>query len=145
MRAATQESDASSYGDTYAPTANMVSIKIFLQLAASRGLIIRSLDVGGAYLHADIDREIHLQIPSVEPGDPVRIARLRKSLYGLRQADIVHSDALLAHLRSVYGEVSYNDGSSHLGLSHHGHSARTESGYSRERHSYSGWSRERYS
>jgi hypothetical protein len=75
-----------SYGETYAPTANMVSIKVILQLAASQGLLIRSLDVGGAYLNADIDRELYLIIPSVEKDGPVRLARLRKSLYGLKQA-----------------------------------------------------------
>jgi Reverse transcriptase (RNA-dependent DNA polymerase) len=73
------------YFETFAPTVSLKSLLVLLHLAASRDWEIRSIDIGNAYLEADLDTEIHMELPP-EPGQPRRVVRLLKSLYGLKQA-----------------------------------------------------------
>ena len=54
-------------------------------LATAMGWNTSSIDITGAFLHADIDCPIRVRIPSID-GTPGRIARLLKSIYGLKQA-----------------------------------------------------------
>ena len=52
-----------NFKDTFAPTANLNSIKILLQVALEYDLIIHQMDVKTAYLNADIDYEIYIEQP----------------------------------------------------------------------------------
>jgi hypothetical protein len=58
------------------------STHIILHLAAKEDWIIKNLDVGGAYLEADVDSELYMEIPA-EFNDGTRV-RLRKSIYDLK-------------------------------------------------------------
>ena len=76
------------YTDTYSPVAKFVSIRIFLAISVQLGLIIHTMDVDTAFLNADIDEDIWVEIP-----EGTKLAanddgtyKLRKSLYGLKQA-----------------------------------------------------------
>ena len=46
------------YHETFAPTANMTSVRILMQIAADQDLIIHQMDVKTAYLNAEIDTYI---------------------------------------------------------------------------------------
>ena len=76
------------YTDTYSPVAKFVSIRIFLAISVQLGLIIHTMDVDTAFLNADIDEDIWVEFPE---GTKLAtnndgIYKLRKSLYGLKQA-----------------------------------------------------------
>jgi Reverse transcriptase (RNA-dependent DNA polymerase) len=77
---------ADMFDETSSPTARMISFKTLLQLAAANDLEMASFDIGSAFLRAEIDKEIYVTIPNID--DPLKpiIARLLKSLYGLKQA-----------------------------------------------------------
>ena len=51
------------YGKTFNPTARMTSIRMLLQIAVQENLVLHHLDIKTAYLSADIDCEIFLQLP----------------------------------------------------------------------------------
>ena len=51
------------YHETFAPTANMTSVRILMQIAADQNLIIHQMDVKTTYLSAKIDIEVYLQQP----------------------------------------------------------------------------------
>ncbi|XP_019101814.1 PREDICTED: uncharacterized protein LOC109133276 [Camelina sativa] len=77
--------------ETYSPVARMGSVKFILGLAAKRGWSLCQMDVTSAFLHSELDEEIYMSLPlgytpafGVLPPNPV--FRLKKSIYGLKQA-----------------------------------------------------------
>ena len=68
---------------TFAPVARWDSIRTVLSLATIHDYELRQLDVKTAYLNGPLDEEIYMHAP---PGSDTPYWRLRKGLYGLRQA-----------------------------------------------------------
>ncbi|CAA7015607.1 unnamed protein product [Microthlaspi erraticum] len=87
----TQE-EGVDYFDTFSPVAKLTSVKFLLGIASASGWSLTQMDVSNAFLHGDLDEEIYMSLPqgytppegTVLPPNPV--CRLRKSLYGLKQA-----------------------------------------------------------
>lgn len=81
------QTEGLDYNETYAPVAKMVTIRAFLQQAASLDWEVQQMDVHNAFLHGDFDEEVFMQFP---PGfrtkDKTKVCRLHKSLYDLKQA-----------------------------------------------------------
>jgi hypothetical protein len=99
----------SMYSETASPTARMTSIKVLLQLTASRAYFFRSIDITGAFLHADIDKVIYISVPDPNNIERRMTARQRKSLYGLKQAGKLWYDNLTATLTSFGATPCLND------------------------------------
>lgn len=78
------------YFETFAPTANMTSLRTLMQIAAQHDLVVHQMDVSTAYLNASIDTEIYIKQPEgyevkSEDGEEL-VWKLNKSLYGLKQS-----------------------------------------------------------
>ena len=78
------------YTETFAPTAKMTSLRLFLQIATILQLQVHQMDVKTAYLHADIDREVYVEQPEgykqTDSEGNLLYCKLKKSLYGLKQS-----------------------------------------------------------
>ncbi|XP_073025307.1 uncharacterized protein [Primulina eburnea] len=75
------------FHDTFSPTAKIVTIRCLLSLSASYQWPITQMDVANAFLHGDLDEEIFMTLPlGYRVQDKHKVCRLRKSLYGLKQA-----------------------------------------------------------
>ena len=95
-----EQREGLDYGETYAPTAKWVTLRLFLTICSCLNMFTRQLDVKTAFLYAPLDEDIYIQCPKgVElrtnifelPEDVKRKCRgrylkLLKSLYGLKQA-----------------------------------------------------------
>ena len=91
-----------SLRDTYAPTVNAKTINLLLALAAQEKMILYGLDITGAFLTADIDDDVYIQLPDgIAPKDidgNNQIWKLNKTLYGLNRAPKAFYDDLSSHL-----------------------------------------------
>jgi hypothetical protein len=73
------------YTKTFSPTANTTTVRILCALMLSLDFHVKHIDVTAAYLNADINDEVYIQLPSSHAGPHV-FAKLKKSMYGLKQA-----------------------------------------------------------
>ncbi|XP_010484894.1 PREDICTED: uncharacterized protein LOC104763183 [Camelina sativa] len=81
------QSEGLDYNETFTPVAKMVTVRIFLQQVASFNWEVHQMDVHNAFLHGDLDEEVYMKFPpGFQSSNPNKVLRLRKSLYGLKQA-----------------------------------------------------------
>ena len=63
------------------------TIRIILAIAALEDQELHSVDISHAYLNGDLEEKIYMQQPEgFEVGGPEFVCKLKKSLYGLKQA-----------------------------------------------------------
>jgi transposase InsO family protein len=74
------------YEETFAPVANLESVRIILALAARYDLEVDQMDVSTAYLNGELLEELYLSPPDGIDIKPGHCWRLKRSLYGLKQA-----------------------------------------------------------
>ncbi|WVZ83424.1 LOW QUALITY PROTEIN: hypothetical protein U9M48_030572, partial [Paspalum notatum var. saurae] len=76
------------YEETFAPVARLEAIRILLAFAASKGFKLQQMDVKSAFPNGFIEEEVYVrQPPGFESARfPDRVYKLRKALYGPKQA-----------------------------------------------------------
>eukprot|EP00253_Pinus_taeda_P025994 PITA_25994 len=74
------------YDETFSPVAKMDSIRLALSIAAVRGWEVHHMDVKNAFLHGDLEEEIYMEQPPGYMQNSSLVCKLKKSLYGLKEA-----------------------------------------------------------
>ena len=75
------------YKEVFAPVARWDTIRTILALAACKGWIVYQLDVKSAFLHGELVEEVYVEQPlGYQKEDKNKVYKLKKALYGLRQA-----------------------------------------------------------
>ncbi|XP_074276256.1 uncharacterized protein LOC141600007 [Silene latifolia] len=98
------------YGETFAPVVKMVTVRIFLAIAAINKWELHQMDVHNAFLHGDLDEEVYMKIPpGFSRGKEGKVCRLKKSLYGLRQAPRCWFAKLTTALKDYGFQQSHSD------------------------------------
>ena len=100
------------YYNTFSPVAKLASFRSVLALAARFDWEIKSFDFNGAYLNGELDEdeEIYMQAPPGYEGQGEhQVKRLKKSLYGLKQAGRKWYDALSRALADLGFRTSQAD------------------------------------
>jgi len=75
------------YTEVWAPVLCYTTLRVFLAYCTARGMAIEQTDVATAFLTGDVEEEIYIHQPvGYERGDVTKVCRLRKALYGSKQA-----------------------------------------------------------
>ena len=84
------------FKETFAPVAKLVSIRVYLHMAACEDWELDQMDVKNAYLNGFLEEVIFMRQPEgyKVPGKEEKVLRLKKGLYGLKQAGRVWNDML---------------------------------------------------
>ena len=96
------------YTETFSATLRSTSFRLLMAIAAGRKLSIDHFDVTSAFTQSNIDAEIYVEAP---PGDFIhkdekgrpKVLKLKKALYGTKQASKLWQDTLVQHLTVTMG------------------------------------------
>jgi hypothetical protein len=89
------------FDETYAPVCSYRTMRMMLATCAHEDLEMRQFDICTAFLNGELDEEVYLRPPAGVSGLAAhgRVLRLRRALYGLRQAGRAWNKRLEAALR----------------------------------------------
>ena len=76
------------FKDTCSPVVKFNSIRLLLAIVAHLDLELHQMDVKTTFLNGDLSEEIYMRQPEgfVQKGLEDKVCRLKKSIYGLKQA-----------------------------------------------------------
>jgi hypothetical protein len=76
------------FDEVFAPVARLDSVRLLLALAAQQGWSAHHMDVKSAFLNGILEEEVYVVQPPgfIVDGQEHRVYKLKKALYGLRQA-----------------------------------------------------------
>ncbi|SGZ16095.1 BQ5605_C029g10728 [Microbotryum silenes-dioicae] len=90
-----------NFSETFPPVARFCSIRCLLALSAANGYHVHQADIDKAYLHGELDHDIWMTTPRGFDFPSDKVLRLRRSIYGLKQAGRIwncHIDTSLRNL-----------------------------------------------
>ena len=97
------------FTETFAPVAKFNTIRILLAISAIEGFNVKQMDVSTAFLHAEVEEDLYMKQPEGfeiqgEDGSTL-VCKLKKSLYGLKQAGRNWNKTLDLYLKK-YGFIA---------------------------------------
>nr|GEU34134.1 retrovirus-related Pol polyprotein from transposon TNT 1-94 [Tanacetum cinerariifolium] len=90
------------FEESFAPAARLKAIRIFVAYATHKSFPIYQMDVKTTFLNGPLKEEVYVAQPNgfVDPDHPEKVYRLRKAIYGLKQAPKAWYDELSKFLTS---------------------------------------------
>ena len=91
------------FEEVFAPDARLETVRVLIAIAAQESWEIHHMDVKSAFLNGELKEEVYVELPkefAVE-GREGNVLRLRKALYGLRQAPRAWNAKLDNFLKSL--------------------------------------------
>nr|GEW88585.1 retrovirus-related Pol polyprotein from transposon TNT 1-94 [Tanacetum cinerariifolium] len=109
-----RQEEGIDFKESFAPVARIEAIHIFIANAASKNITIYQMDVKTAFLNGELKEEVYVSQPEgfVDPNHPTHVYRLKKNLYGLKQAHRAWAIALccnnVQHFRSKHIDIRHH-------------------------------------
>lgn len=96
------------YQETFAPVVNFDTVRIALTIAADRRYYLRQFDVKTAFLHAELEETVYLDLPKGYEV-PGMVMKLNKAVYGLKQSSRCWNEKISTILTNCDLKQSTND------------------------------------
>ncbi|CAL1371853.1 unnamed protein product [Linum trigynum] len=99
------------FGDTFSPILKPATLRLLLGIVVSQAWPLHQVDISNAFLHDTLQEEVYMRQPVgfIDPEHPDSVCRLRKSIYGLRQAPRAWFHCLSQALRDFRFVASKTD------------------------------------
>lgn len=98
------------FEEVYAPVSKQTTVRTLLALCAVEDLELHQLDVKTAFLNGELEEEIYMQqAQGYEEGGTGQVCKLKKAIYGLRQAPRAWYLRLKAEMEKLGWTVSEAD------------------------------------
>ena len=104
------------YGETFAPVGKLETFRYMCKVANSRDWNLRQIDFKNAFLNAEMDRELYMELPPglqyvMDTSTLARgtVCRLVRGLYGAKQSPALWNKTLDTYLRGLGFVPSGND------------------------------------
>ncbi|GKD83674.1 retrovirus-related pol polyprotein from transposon TNT 1-94, partial [Tanacetum coccineum] len=83
-----KQEEGIDFEDSFAPVARLEAVRMFVAFAAYKNITILQMDVKIEFLNGPLKEEVYVSQPDgfVDPDFPDHVYRLKKVLYGLKQA-----------------------------------------------------------
>ncbi|GJU72520.1 retrovirus-related pol polyprotein from transposon TNT 1-94 [Tanacetum coccineum] len=97
-----RQEEGIDFEESFAPVARLEAIRIFLAFATHMNMVVYQMDVKTAFLNGNLWEEVYVSQPDglVDPNNPNHVYKLKKDLYGLKQALRAWYDMLSSFLIS---------------------------------------------
>nr|GEW37083.1 hypothetical protein [Tanacetum cinerariifolium] len=84
------------FEESFAPVARLEAVRLFIAYAAHKSFTVYQMDVKTAFLYGPLKEEMYVNQPDgfVDPYHPDKVYRLKKALYGVKQAPRAWYDKL---------------------------------------------------
>lgn len=101
------------FKETFAPVVKPQTIKVVITLALTYGWSMHQLDVNNAFLQGNLTEDVFMEQPPgfIHSEFPNHVCKLKKAIYGLRQAPRAWHDALKSFVLSYGFTTSLSDSS----------------------------------
>ena len=101
------------YDETFAPVAKMTIVSVLLAVAAAKGWHLHQRDVKNVFLQGELEEQVHMVQPlGFQSGlNTSKVCRLKKSLYGQKQAPRAQNTKIMQRLRQMGFSMSKLDSS----------------------------------
>ncbi|KAL2247193.1 UNVERIFIED_CONTAM: Retrovirus-related Pol polyprotein from transposon RE1 [Sesamum indicum] len=74
------------YFERFSPVAKVVTVRLFVAIAFAFGWTLHQIDINNAFLHGYLDEDIYMLPPDGYSLPTGQVCKLKRSLYGLKQA-----------------------------------------------------------
>nr|GFA56777.1 retrovirus-related Pol polyprotein from transposon TNT 1-94 [Tanacetum cinerariifolium] len=83
-----RQEEGIDFEESFTPVARLEAIRIFLAYAAHKNMVIYQMAVKTTFLNGNLREDVYVSQPDgfVDPDNPNHVYKLKKALYGLRQA-----------------------------------------------------------
>ena len=110
------------YDETFSPVARFESLRLLLALAALENWEIHQMDVKSAFLNGVLNEEIYMEQPQgfIAAGQEKKVCRLKKAIYGLKQASRAWNQQFHGVLTELGFERTYSDAGIYVRHQHRG-------------------------
>ncbi|GJV66256.1 retrovirus-related pol polyprotein from transposon TNT 1-94 [Tanacetum coccineum] len=95
-----RQEDGINFEESFAPVARLEAMRIFLAFAAYMNMVVYQMDVKTTFLNGNLWEEVYVSQPDgfVDPDKPNYVYKLKKALYGFKQAPRAWYDMLSSFL-----------------------------------------------